>query len=252
MVTRLVVNADDGGLALSTDDAILRCAEAGLVRAVTVVANGPTAETFVPRAVAAGLDVGLHLNFTAGVSLTGVPVLDKYEYWRRAVAGEIDPVALHAEMLAQWERLASFGVAMTHLDGHNHVHVWPGVLGEIGNNCYVRRPLGREPGPAALPACFVDWAGRLPGFHVDRFAGYAFADEPCATSLLRSVVDARDADGDAVELMVHPGVREGSPFVRSSARAREVECLCDPIVVSQLEDRGVEITSFSELGCTSP
>ena len=67
--TKLVVCADDAGLARSTDDAILFCCKEGIVRSVSVVAGGPTAEEFLERA--AGIEVGLHLNLTEGPALAG-------------------------------------------------------------------------------------------------------------------------------------------------------------------------------------
>jgi len=112
-VSWLVVNADDGGFAPGKDDAILRCARAGAVRSVSVIANGATTVAFVERARDAGLDLGVHLNLTEGRPLGGPQrsLTDahgrfpgKAEAWRRASVGDLDPDELRRELTAQWER----------------------------------------------------------------------------------------------------------------------------------------------------
>ncbi|MHC4340529.1 MAG: ChbG/HpnK family deacetylase, partial [Planctomycetota bacterium] len=55
-MSRLIVSADDGGLAANSDSSILRCASEGVVRSISVVAGGPTAEEFLERA--SDLDLG--------------------------------------------------------------------------------------------------------------------------------------------------------------------------------------------------
>jgi predicted glycoside hydrolase/deacetylase ChbG (UPF0249 family) len=50
----VVVVADDAGLAASSDDAIVRCVRAGIVRNVSLVANGDTAAELAGRAMVLG------------------------------------------------------------------------------------------------------------------------------------------------------------------------------------------------------
>jgi len=252
----LVVNADDGGLATATDDAILRCAEAGLLRNASVVAGGPTAADFVSRARDAGLALPLHRNLTEGDALAGpAPSLTdasgrfagrKEEVWARADAGELDPAAVAREVRAQWEWLAGRGVSPTHLDGHNHVHVLPDVLAALApaelEKVWVRAPAAAcDP---ELPEPIVTWARRFagPGRRVDRFTGYRFARAPSVRNFLRTL-----GHGDVIEFMVHPGSRAGSGFAASPLRDREAEVLCDPALREELERRGHRLASFREV-----
>jgi predicted glycoside hydrolase/deacetylase ChbG (UPF0249 family) len=258
-VSWLVVNADDGGLAATTDEAILRCARHGVVRSASVVANGPTAAAFVRRALTQGLDLGLHLNLTQGVALAGAhPTLTdargrffpKAEAWRRAAAGVIDPDAVGREADAQWERLVALGAEPTHVDGHNHVHLFPAardVLAELAAGAWVRTPRDREAPPADLPPVFATWVEGLDGpwRRTERFAGFGFSREPSADGFLASL-----ADGARVtEFMVHPGAREGSAFSASPLRAREEEILCSPLLAREIDRRGFRLASFAEVSC---
>lgn len=257
-MTWLVVNADDGGLAASTDAAILRCAREGIVRATSVVATGATAADFVPAARAAGLDVGLHVNLTQGRPLTRCPSLTgpegtflaKGELWRRAEAGHVDDAEIRAEVAAQRERFAALGGEASHVDGHNHVHLLPAVQEALGGwDVWVRVPLERGGQPAYLPTVFTPWARRLegPAKRTDGFAGYAFCEDPCEEVFLASLA----ADARVIEFMVHPGARRGSPFASSPRREREVETLCAPGLRAELERRGMQLAGFREVPCAS-
>jgi predicted glycoside hydrolase/deacetylase ChbG (UPF0249 family) len=254
-LTWLVVNADDAGLAASTDAAILRCAREGIVRAATVVANGPTAAEFVAASRHVDLDLGLHVNLTEGRPLTPCPGLagpdgrfpPKAELWRRAAEGLVDADEVRAEVAAQRARLEELGVTASHVDGHNHVHLLPAVRAALaGWDVWVRVPLERGGQPPYLPSVFTDWARELEDAarRADAFAGFAFCDDPSEGVFLESVPSA-----GVVEFMVHPGAREGSPFASSALREREVETLCSPRVRNELERRGVRVAGFREAPC---
>jgi len=257
-VSWLVVNADDGGFAPGKDDAILRCARTGLVRSVSVIANGTTTAAFVERAADLGLDLGVHLNLTEGRPLGGPQrsLTDahgrfpgKAEAWRRAAAGDLDPDELRREVTAQWERLAALGVTPTHVDGHNHVHLFP-VVGEVlaglAAGLWVRVPCDPVL-PEDLSPVFADWTRELrgPWKRTDCFVGYGFARDPTVEGFLACVPEpARVA-----EFMVHPGTREATPFSCSPLRDRETEVLCSPALLRELERRGLVLASFAEVAC---
>jgi predicted glycoside hydrolase/deacetylase ChbG (UPF0249 family) len=242
----LAVNADDAGFDRATDDAILRCAR--VVRCASVAVNGPTAEEFVARAE--GLDLGLHVNLTEGPSLAGPHatltdaagrfVHPKEELWRRAVLGEIDPREVASEVRAQWERGEEIGLRPTHVDGHNHVHLFPAVRDALPGHVYVRVPLDRAPSPRFVHEPWAAAARRT-----DRFTGYRFAEEPTEAVFLASLEGA----AGTMEFMVHPGARPGTPFVSSPLRDRETAVLSSPSLARELERRGVRVVSFAELPC---
>jgi predicted glycoside hydrolase/deacetylase ChbG (UPF0249 family) len=252
----LVVNADDAGFHRCSDAAILACARHGLVRSATVAVNGPTAEDFVRAAKAAGLDLGLHLNLSEGRGLGGPHrtltdrlghFLGKAEAWRRAAAGELDAGEVRREVEAQWARARALGFEPTHVDGHNHVHLFPAVREALragARGIWVRVPLGGVPG---LPPECARWAAELEGpwNRTDAFTGHDFARAPAEATFLGSLVSA----AATVEFMVHPGARPGTAFTASPARDRETQVLCAAALLQEVGRRGFGVASFPEVGC---
>jgi len=250
----LCVNADDAGLHARMDDAILRCAAAGVLRNATVVANGPCASSFVRRARELGLDLGLHFNLTAGRALAGPARTltdahgnfdgDKRALWRRASAGALDPAELRAELEAQWDAL---GFEPSHLDGHNHVHVIPAVQEALaGYRGWVRASweAGDDARPDGWPEEFDAWAEAVHRgpLRTCAFRGFRFSREPTRAVLLAEL----SCDDAVVELMAHPGARPGSAFAGAPARDEEAAVLADPGLRAVLRDRGVEAVTFTE------
>jgi len=141
-VRRLIVNADDFGLTLGINRAILDAHAAGMVTSATLMANGPAFAAAVNDARASGLCVGCHV-----VLVDGVPVLEAarvptllgdHSAGRLrdgfgglafgALRSKLAPEEIQAEATAQIQKLQAAGVAVTHVDTHKHVHMLPQVL----------------------------------------------------------------------------------------------------------------------------
>lgn len=259
----LVINADDGGLDAGTDKAILQCAEAGGVTSVSVVSRGATAESFVAQAIELGLGIGLHLNLTEGRSESPIEGLTdkdgrfaqaKEDSWTQLESCAPNPIALEAEILSQWTALLEFGVQPDHINGHNHVHVFPFVaermeraLGEQLRPLHVRVPrenaaptavLERFPDPIARPAESLDSS------RISLFAGHAFSEDVSWSSL----VVLQDAPECSAEWMVHPGSRDGSEFTNSPNRDLETAFLCNAMLIARLRKWGWSLGRFGD--CT--
>jgi len=258
----LIVNADDGGLAPTTDAAILRCAREGVVGCASVVASGASAPTFVRDATTLGVDLGLHLNLTEGRSLTGVlpPLTDhegvftgpKQSVWEWGASTDTPPPGLVEEIRAQWKRLHELGARPSHVDGHNHVHILPPVLLALcevldGTAVFIRMPheahLDSAPPFPLGTLCTrarTDLSGGLRA--TDAFVGYHFCHAPSSATLLDGLPDAEGT----TELMVHPGGRSGSPFGEAPERKAEVDVLCAADLRSRIEAQGYRLGTFRE------
>lgn len=187
----LLVVADDGGVDTPRDRGILDVLREGVVRNVAVMANGPHAADLAEALRGrGGLSVVLHFNLTEG-SASGGPAAtltgpdgafpgDKREVWERARAGRIDPAEVEREVAAQAARLRELGLEPVALNGHNHVHLLPGVregvvraLGRDPTMRWIRIPAEPAPPPGTPAVC---------------------VDEPVMPC------DARDYDGTALEM----------------------------------------------------
>ncbi|GEM_PF-224278 len=135
----LIINADDYGLHPSVDDAILQCYAAGVLSSASLMVNQPHWQAAANKAQAAGLPLGLHFNLTLGRPLSHpaqVPGLvdadgcfvPRRRLIARLLAGQTRFAEVRRELKAQCRAFEQAGLAMDHLDSHQHVHAHPRVL----------------------------------------------------------------------------------------------------------------------------
>ncbi len=272
---RLIINADDLGLSAGVNRGIVAGASAGVVTSASLLVNTPGFTDAVAQLErGAPLDVGLHLNLTTGLPVAGggaVPSLCEPRTGRlyplpaliaRALAGRISSAEVALECEAQIARARAAGVRLTHLDGHEHAHVLPGVWRPAVETArragieVVRVPL--EPlrsltwRPAALAgqllitsAHRVAARGASPPRHPDHFRGFALTGRHDFAARLLRLLDALDSG--TTELMVHPGYEDSdlTGWVRYAVgRDRELEALLSPAVHARLQRGDIELTSF--------
>lgn len=138
---RLAVTADDFGFSHGVNEAILRAHRDGVVTSTSLMVTGDAAEEAVALAKEnPSLAVGLHLVVVAGrsalpaseipalVDAQGLfpvgPVRSGLRYQFRSDAR----AQLRREIRAQLLRFRETGLALSHVDGHLHMHLHPFVL----------------------------------------------------------------------------------------------------------------------------
>jgi len=158
----LIINADDCGFSRAVNEAIRKCLEKGAITGVSLMAGGECFREAAAMLKGAGrADVGLHLTFTgvcrpcsenkyAVASLLGKDggFLAGYaEFGMRYFSRGIDITEVYVESRAQINRLLKEGLSITHIDSHEHVHMFPGIfkavldLASEFNIPYVRVPV---------------------------------------------------------------------------------------------------------------
>jgi predicted glycoside hydrolase/deacetylase ChbG (UPF0249 family) len=189
---RLIVNADDWGQDAQTTRCILDCVKRGTVSAVSAMVFMEDSDRAAALALDAGIDAGLHLNFTSPFTARQcVPgLLDRHNriasYLRShrfsqlvfhpALAKSFEYVV--AAQIDEYRRL--YGADPARLDGHHHMHLCANVLLQrlMPPGTIVRRNFTFRPGEkSALNRTyrrFVD--GRLARRH--RLADFLFSLTP--------------------------------------------------------------------------
>ena len=272
---RLVINADDFGLSAGVNRGILEAHAAGTVSSTSLLVNAPGFQDAVRGAHAApALGVGLHVNLTMGAPVspaTAVPSLCDARTGRfcplsrliaRVLVGRVDGAEVALECAAQIERARGAGVGLTHLDGHQHTHVLPGIWGPVVEAAReagidVMR-LGLEPavGIAWRPFAAVgrllltaSWRRATSGAplprHADHFRGFALTGRRDFLERLLAVLDRLEPG--VTELMVHPGYADaslGGWVSYGAGRERELEALTSPAVRSRLGRGDIELIGF--------
>ena len=137
----LVVTADDFALTEQVSAAIVSAHHAGIVTSTSVLAVAPAFDHAI-RILddAPELGIGVHLAAVGEdpplLSAREIPTLVSRkgqfaETWRtflpRVMLGRVDPADLRREFTAQVERVRDAGLTITHIDSHQHVHLWPTV-----------------------------------------------------------------------------------------------------------------------------
>jgi chitin disaccharide deacetylase len=143
---RLIINADDFGLAPGVNRAIVELQEAGALSSTTLMATAPYFSPAVYMAFAQPrLAVGCHV-----VLVDGSPCLRKDEvpslldprdrsrfrntvgsFFADVLRGRIREQEIEAEAAAQIRRIQSSGLTVSHIDSHKHVHALPRVLAPL-------------------------------------------------------------------------------------------------------------------------
>ena len=293
MPRNLIVNADDLGWTAGVNRGIAEAHRNGIVTSASLLANG---EAF-PEAIALaratrGLGVGVHLNLNTGSPVaprTSVPsLLNDAGEFEGGPDGLLLRIATHGLSLrevemewgAQISKVRDAGIEPTHLDGHKHVHMLPGLF-EIALRLAKRHGIGaiRVSHEASTLRAALSTGELRAGVvlkqgvqarglkllardarqQVER-AGVSTADYFCGIAqtgeltrqgvarLLRSLPEG------TTELMCHPGyadeaLRKTATRLQTS-RQKEVEILTDGEIRNLVASQGIRLIDYAFLAST--
>ena len=278
---RLIVNADDFGLAPAVNAGVVEAFRHGILTSTTLLANAPAFDEAVRLAREnPGLGVGVHLNLVRGRPLSPaqtVPLLagagGEFRRFRLARLSRGFLSQAEAEYRRQIERVMEAGLAPTHIDFEKH-HAWQGPLyllacrlaGEygIGAARTLREPVawsGRKlswPGTARMARAAMLRSGFDMGggwkdgglARPDRLLGQCHIgamDERVWLSLVKSL------PAGVSEVMTHPG-KGGTTAAGEMGESwldgmREVElaALLSANVREAVDAAGIELVHFGAL-----
>ena len=264
---RLILTADDLGLAPEVNAAIERSHREGALTAASLMVGEAGCDEALRIARAnPSLAIGLHLTLTDGVpvlpaaripSLTGKDGRFRNDMAALGLLLALSREAraeLAAEVAAQLERFESTGLRCDHVNAHKHFHLHPHIAAALmqaaagANIRCLRLPdedgaLIRRADPASprlaewalRPWCRVlrqraaNWGLAAP----DRVVGFAWSGGFTAARL-RAILPLLPPG--VSELYFHPATRDGFPGSAPGYRyAEELAALTDPAVLAALE-----------------
>ncbi len=152
----LITNADDFGLDSCINEAVEKAFLSGNLTSASLMAGMPGTEEAARIARCnRGLGVGLHFNLTQGRALgsdasSSLTAIGKVFHRRgsverRALLGRFNADDVERELRAQLDALRALEVELDHIDGHQHVHVMPGVFGVVARVAREQRLAVRIP-----------------------------------------------------------------------------------------------------------
>jgi chitin disaccharide deacetylase len=287
-VKNLIVNADDLGWTEGVNRGIVEAFHHGIVTSASLLANGAAFAGGVKAARSApGLGLGVHLNLSDGTPVADAESVmsllnDDGEFaggpqsllLKRARRGLVLQ-EVEQEWEAQIQKVRDAGVQPTHIDGHKHVHMLPGLF-EIALRLAKKYGIGAirvalEASP--LRAALSSGAKQHPGVILKQGvqarglkllardareeaerAGIATADYFCGiaqtgqltreglTQLLKTLPEG------TTELMCHPGYADealGKTATRlQGSRQTELEILTDTRIRNLVASQGIRLIDY--------
>ena len=287
------MNADDLGWTAGVNRGIAEAHRNGIVTSASLLANGGAfAEGAELARPARGLGVGVHLNLSDGPPVApreAVPsLLNAAGEFEDGPEGLLLKIAMRGlltrEVETEWEaqiaKVRAAGIDPTHLDGHKHVHMLPGLF-EIAVRLAKRHGIGAirvaheastlraalstgEQRPAVVLKQGVQARGlkllaRDARAQAER-AGISTADYFCGiaqTGELTKDGVARLLHGlpeGTTELMCHPGyaddaLRKTATRLQES-REKELEILTDTDIRNLVASQGIRLIDYAFLANT--
>ncbi len=271
----LIVNADDFGLTPGVNRGIIHGFENGIITSTSLLAVAPAFDDAVAcwRATSrAGLGIGVHFALVGEdpplLSAREIPSLvdarghfppSWKQFLPRASAGRIDPDEVRAELGAQLRRIEEVGIVPTHVDSHQHLHLWPMVRRIVVDlACQhgidairVPRSMARGARPFLLNrlADRLGTAAHAAGLrHPQVFAGLEESGSLDQVRL-KAVLQALGPFASA-EIGCHPGLDDDPDRDRyrwGFHWSEELLALCDPTIAEHIERHGFVLGSFADL-----
>jgi chitin disaccharide deacetylase len=277
----LIVHADDLGISESVNSAIALAHEHGILTSASIMAVGEAFEDAlrIYRSLPS-LDIGVHLTLVEERPLSPTGTVASLAessgrflptamaFTQRYLSRRINMEEIYRELKAQVRRVLDAGIAVTHLDSHQHLHMLPGVFEitvrlarEYGIHA-VRVPreplsfqmarrspsLGRVTQQLILNG-FCLWSSRQIGnlHRPDHFAGFLFGGRMDISNLRTTLRNLPNFG--SVEIMCHPNMdTPENRYAHWGYRGKnELEALVDPGLPALLKELGLSLGSYRDI-----
>ncbi len=276
---KLIINADDFGHSEKINLAVIECFRNGILRSASLMANGKSFDHAVGIVRSnPDLDIGVHLSLVGGMPLLGSAeshslLKDERYFHKNAVdfakiyfSGKISLQEVKAEWTAQIEKLLDYGIKISHIDSHQHLHILPRILDiatELANRYKIK--FIRLPRESFKQYMLRDWGSSFRSlaqmsvlnyfcsksrgktfYKTDHFMGFYFGGKLSKQNML-TLVNNLPLNGTC-ELMCHPGFEQFTDDSTSQYRkVEETIALTDQDVAKLIGSKNITISSFKNL-----
>jgi predicted glycoside hydrolase/deacetylase ChbG (UPF0249 family) len=285
----LIVNADDLGWTEGVNRGIAEAHRNGIVTSASLLANGTAFASGVELArTTPALGVGVHLNLSDGEPVAPRELVTSLLNQRGELEGKPESLLLRLarrsvsleEVEREWDaqilKVRDSGIQPTHLDGHRHVQMLPGLFeialrlakrhgiaairisheasslraalssGTKQKGTVVMRQGVQARGLKLLAPDAREQAERAGIATADYFCGIAQTGELTREGVLR-LLDILPAG--ATELMCHPGYVDAELAISGTrlqaSRQKEVEILTDTEIRNLVASQGIRLIDYA-------
>lgn len=289
MNKKLIINADGFGFTKGINKGIIESIEKGLVSSISCNVNFPYIQDveYIVRNYP-NVSIGLHLNINVGKPVN----LPKYvpsllnasgEFWgsefdKKLLLCQINYSELQKECEAQIVKLQGLGVNISHIDGHQNKHLYPGYFGillklgkkydikrirchrryiflKIGGNRKLRLSQYYFSHPKQILTHTYDRimmkVAESKGFLMaDRLISHGYIDNSEKFMLDSWIEIIKTLPTGINEIYVHPGypdddLRKYANYV--DERFLELRILTSPELLQNIQKENIQIISFNQL-----
>jgi len=280
---KVIVNADDFGLAQGVNEGIIKAHQEGILTSATLMANMPGFDQAVELAGAnPELGVGVHLNILRGRPLSlaqkvgsllsqenrFIPSVSSLLY--RMALKKINFDEVEREFRTQVEKVRKAGIHPSHIDSEKHIHLIRPLfrivlklakeykidrIRFIQECCISARPgqmfksIFISLSSSSMTKKMTQEGIRSP----DRFYGVCDSGRVTAAKLQQVLQRAREG---VLEIMVHPGFitqemielekQMGSYYI-NKYREKELNALLDERLPEVIADLGIQLINFNHI-----
>ena len=275
---KLVVNGDDLGLCDEVNEGIKRAHLHGILTSASIMANGAAFDHAVNICrCLPDLDIGVHLTLVEETPVLRAADIQSLvdpnskfhanalSFAAKYTAGRIALKDVERELEAQVRKVLDQGIQVTHLDGHQHLHMLPeifritvklarkygirairypseGVSLAMGNWRSLSRAIQLVP---LSVCCYLQRKAGV--FRTDHFVGFIHGGILNQQNLAR-LIEHMPRDGTC-ELMCHPGLQHSDVVYQHWGYhwSAELDALTDPTTLDLIQRREIQLTSYGEL-----
>ncbi len=277
---KLIINGDDFGMAQNINEGILKAHTHGILTSTSIVPQGLAFDHAVDILKKnPSLDVGIHLTLIEETPLLRpeeVPTLvnksgkffsNAKQFFKRYLLGRISKDDVQRELEAQFKKVLNTGIKITHIDGHQHMHVLKDVFNATIKLAFkydipvIRIPeekiklhnfFRKKVLPRILSLYVLNFISRQRRnennlIHTDHFAGFLFGGKLNKNNLLTLL---QHLPGSGVcEVMCHPGMKDNSSIYShwGSNWSSELDALTDKDILNFINEKGIELVNFDTL-----
>lgn len=243
-MTKLIINADDFGYCTSVNKAIISAHKNGVVTSCTVMTAMPGFEEGVKLLQEnPTLTCGVHMTLTCykPILKTHKTIVDENGFFYRRLTPEllnsIDTEEVYNEFCAQIDKAIEYGIDLSHLDSHHHVHTLP-ILKDVIKRITDKYKLPIRGGFKEEIDLNVDIIPLIGSFYMDKVSVDFFEQH------------VNVEDYEIMDMMCHPGFV--SEFLQESTsycnqREKEYSILTSKEFKDNIEKLNMTLTNYKKL-----
>ena len=281
---RVIVHADDFGLTAGVNRGIVKAFKNGILTSTSIMPSGEAFDDAVKLAEEnPDLDLGIHLTLVGEMPVAPpqeIPSLvigngrfrNKYPiFLRDYLLRRVRLADIERELTAQFDRVTNTRLPISHVDGHQHLHILPGILeivAKLAKRYHIQAI--RIPMEGLRFKHFLAWSGwarlmlqlgtnivcrlsvkriNLSDLQtVEAFYGFFYSGRMTRENLIDTI---EVIDGGVAEIMCHPGLEDPSLRARYTdwnyQWGKELEALTDPSVRDLIKQKRIRLIGYRDL-----